>query len=828
MKHTSAQYYFKDQRLAMSAVSRFIVRLTTYFTYALLVSLLIVCFISGTRPMTSLGILLGLFLAHALLKSRRAERALARAGLKKPNVRVYMEPATLRILETSFDQVAFGGGDLVLRMLSALIRRPEIKRALLRMDVSSDDMLLKVEEYMGKQTAYKPSKAELLTLIERIALHAFMKAKNHYGHAIEPHDLFAAAGGIGNDYVERIFTLFDIKPDDLESALIFAKPAPVRLAGFFSRSFKTRHRVMNRSWSARPTPFLDQFSTDITDLARAGQSGFLVGHHQEYEQLVDILSKPGNPNALLIGEPGSGRETIIHHLAFQMVKDRVPKPLFDKRLVSLEIGSLFAGAAAGEIEARVKRIVNEIAVSKNIILYIPDMHNLVKTTGTGTMSAADVLIPAIRSMAFSVVGATYPREYKQLIEPNTDFASSFEPVRVQELSESEAVQYLVYASLVLEQQFGVTTSFGAVKKAVQIAKKYFRTKLLPSSAEDLLKEALADAQQNHRDAIGVSDIISIAERKINVPLRDATKDEAQTLLNLEDTIHKKFIDQDEAVKAVSRSLREYRSGLSRKGGPIAVFLFVGPTGVGKTELSKMLAEIQFGSREMMIRFDMTEYQDKQSAFRLIGSPDGQTRGTLTDAVLEKPYSLILLDEFEKANPDVLNLFLQVFDDGRLTDNLGRTVQFDNTIIIATSNAHSSYIKEETEKGTPMAQVAESLKRKLTDFFKPELLNRFSDVIVFKNLSKEDTKAIARLNLKDLATALSAAQAIDLTFDEGAVSAVAEQGYDPVFGARPLRNVISQKLRSVLAELILKGEIKKGDALTCVFENGQFVFKKVTQ
>jgi ATP-dependent Clp protease ATP-binding subunit ClpC len=828
MKNTSAQYYFKDPRLAMTAVSRFIVRLTTYFTYALLVSLLIVCVISGTRAALSLGILLGLFLLHALLKSRKAECPLVRSSLKRPNVRVYMEPATLRILEISFDQVAFSGGDLVLRMLSVLIRRPEIKRALVRMDVSPDDMLLKVEEYMSKQSAYKPSKAELLTLIERIALHAFMKAKNHYGHAIEPHDLFAATGGIGNDYVERIFTLFDIKPDDLESALIFVKPAPIRLAGFFSRSFKTRHRVMNRSWSARPTPFLDQFSTDITDLARAGQSGFLVGHHQEYEQLVDILSKPGNPNALLIGEPGSGRETIIHHLAFQMVKDRVPKPLFDKRLVSLEIGSLFAGAAAGEIEARVKRIVYEIAVSKNIILYIPDMHNLVKTTGTGTMTAADVLIPAIRSMAFSVVGATYPREYKQLIEPNTDFASSFEPVRVQELSESEAVQYLVYASLVLEQQYGVTTSFGAVKKAVSIAKKYFRTKLLPSSAEDLLKEALADAQQNHRDAIGVSDIISIAERKINVPLREATKDEAQTLLNLEDTIHKKFIDQDEAVKAVSRSLREYRSGLSRKGGPIAVFLFVGPTGVGKTELSKMLAEIQFGSREMMIRFDMTEYQDKQSSFRLIGSPDGQTRGTLTDAVLEKPYSLILLDEFEKANPDVLNLFLQVFDDGRLTDNLGRTVQFDNTIIIATSNAHSAYIKEETEKGTPMAQVAESLKRKLTDFFKPELLNRFSDVIVFKNLSKEDTKAIARLNLKDLVTALSAAQAIDLTFDESAVSAVAEQGYDPVFGARPLRNVISQKLRSVLAELILKGEIKKGDALTCVFENEQFVFKKVTQ
>jgi len=828
MARTSPEYFFKYQRLVMSAASRFFIRLVTYLTYALLISLTIVSFLAETRQATSLGVIITLFLLHTAAHLGRAERSLARASLKRANVREYMEPATLRILESAFDQVAFSGGDVALRLLYLLIRRPEIKRALLRMDVSPEDMLLKVEDYIGKQKGYRPSKAELLTLTQRIAVAAFLKAKSHYGHAIEPHDLFAAVGIIGNDYVERVFTLFDIKPDDLESALLFSKSAPKKLTGFFSRSFKTRHRAMNRSWSARPTPFLDQFSTDITDMARGGESGFLVGHLSEYDQLIDILSKPGNPNALLIGEPGSGRETLIHHLAFQITKDRVPKPLFDKRLVSLEIGSLFAGAAAGDIEGRVKQIINEIAVSKNIILYIPDMHNLVKTTGTGTMTAADVLIPAIRSGAFSVVGATYPREFKQLIEPNTDFVSSFEPVHVQELSEAEAVQYLVYASLVLEQEFGVTTSFGAVKKAVAIAKKYFRAKLLPSSAEDLLKEALADAAQNHRDVIGANDVIAIAERKINVPLREANKDEAKNLLNLEATIHQKFVDQDEAVSAVSRSLREYRSGLSRKGGPIAVFLFVGPTGVGKTELSKMLAQIQFGSREMMIRFDMTEYQDKQSIFRLIGSPDGQTRGVLTDAVIEKPYSLILLDEFEKANPDVLNLFLQVFDDGRLTDNLGRTVQFDNTIIIATSNAHSPYIKEEIEKGTPIGVVAEALKRKLTDFFKPELLNRFNDIIVFKNLSKEDTKAIAKLNLKDLSTALSAAQAIDLVFEESAIAAVAELGYDPVFGARPLRNVISQKLRSVLAELILKGEIKKGDSLLCTYDGTSFVFKKGDQ
>ncbi|MDO8601643.1 MAG: AAA family ATPase, partial [bacterium] len=408
------EYYFKDPRLAMNAASRFLVRLVTYFTYALLIALVIVFFMSGARPMISLGILLTLFLLHAAFKAGKAERPLVRASLKRPNIRDYMEPSTLRILEIAFDQVALSGGDLTLRMLAILIRRPEIKRALLRMDASPEEMLLKVEDYIAKQMAYKATKAELLTLVERLALIAFLKAKGHYGRAVEPHDLFAAAGSLGNSYIERVFTLFDINPDDLESALLFSKSAPRLLSGFFSRPFRVRHRGMNRAWSARPTPFLDQFSTDMTDMARGGESGFLVGHHQEYEQLVDILSKSGNPNALLIGEPGSGRETIVHHLAFQIAKDRVPKPLFDKRLVSLEIGSLFAGAAAGEIEARVKKIVNEIAVSKNVILYIPDMHNLVKTTGTGTMTAADVLIPAIRSSAFSVVGATYPREFKQL------------------------------------------------------------------------------------------------------------------------------------------------------------------------------------------------------------------------------------------------------------------------------------------------------------------------------------------------------------------------------------------------------------------------------
>ena len=283
-------------------------------------------------------------------------------------------------------------------------------------------------------------------------------------------------------------------------------------------------------------------------------------------------------------------------------------------------------------------------------------------------------------------------------------------------------------------------------------------------------------------------------------------------MNLESLIHERLIDQEEAVKAVSRALREYRSGLSRKGGPIASFLFVGPTGVGKTELSKILANIQFGSKDAMIRFDMSEYQEKQSISRFIGSPDGSTSGALTDAVIQKPYSLVLLDEFEKAHPDILNLFLQVFDDGRLSDNTGRIADFQNTIIIATSNANSNFIKESIDAGKTIAEISDVLKKKLTEYFRPELINRFSGIILFKNLSQSDIISVAGLLLKELADDLKENQNIYISFSTEAVEKIAEWGYDPAFGARPLRGVISEKIRSVLAEMILKDEIIRGKSI----------------
>jgi ATP-dependent Clp protease ATP-binding subunit ClpC len=582
---------------------------------------------------------------------------------------------------------------------------------------------------------------------------------------------------------------------------------------------------MNRAWTSRPTPALDRYGTDYTDLARESQAGFLVGHAEEYEKLVEILARPTDPNALLVGEPGAGKEALIEHLAFKLIKDEVPRSLFDKRLVSIELQNLIAGATPEELGARVAAVVEEIVMAGNIILYIPDIHNLVKSSSAAYLTAADALMPVIENNAFPVVGASYPREYKQMIEARSDFKGTFDVVPVNELSLAEAETVLAYESLILEQEHHITISFGAIKRATILAKKYFTDKLLPSSAEELLKSALVAAEERGEKTLGPELITTVAEAKIHIPLHEADSDEAEKLLHMEDTVHERLIGQDEAVTAVAEALREYRSGLARQGGPIASFLFVGPTGVGKTELAKILATIQFGSEKMMVRFDMTEYQDKESFIRFIGSPDGTTTGALTDAVRVRPYSLILLDEFEKAYPDILNLFLQVFDDGRLTDNLGRTIDFTNTIIIATSNAHSDIINEALAKGENMTDIGDYLKSRLSDIFKPELLNRFSKIIVFRNLTPPDLARIVVLNLADLAEAVKE-QGVYLDFDPSAVSEIVKLGYDPAYGARPLRRMIDEKIKAPLSSALLGKTIMKGDRVKLVFENNTFSFVPV--
>ncbi|OGY99827.1 MAG: hypothetical protein A2945_02425 [Candidatus Liptonbacteria bacterium RIFCSPLOWO2_01_FULL_52_25] len=814
------ELYVRDPRLSMTLPGRLFVRIAANVSYVLFIMAGATFLLTGLPWLRAIGGFLFIFFVDRVMHRGQADRPLDEfPKLGKVNVAQYIRPGAFSVIERAFDRSVITKRSFYLEMTRELLHFSDVKRGLERLDVKPDEFRQKAEELLSGSTE-PGTKKDLVAKAEALVLRALPQAFNAGHLFVEVNDLFVAMPGVREEGVSRLFTLFSVEEKDLEKAMIFGELSkrtrrlPNTVAGFVLHAPRIRHRIMNRAWTSRPTPTLDKYATDLTDLARVEEVGFLVGHEAEFDRLVEVLARPINPNAILVGDAGIGKESIVTYLALCLEKDEVPAALFDKRLVALELENLVAGAPQEELTKRLKRIVDEIMVAGNIIVYIPNIHNLVRTGGTAYLSAADALMPVLMSNSFPVVGATFPRDYKQYIEPRSDFAGAFETIRVNEVTEEQAERILSYESLILETKFRVTISFGAVKKAVTLAKKYFRNKFLPSSAEELLKSAIVDAEQRGEKTIGPDRIIAVAESKINIPMHEAGDEEAKKLLNLEQVIHERLVDQEEAVKAVADALREYRSGLARPGGPIASFLFVGPTGVGKTELAKLLSKVQFGSEKQMVRFDMTEYQDKQSFYRFIGSPDGTTSGALTDAILQKPYSLILLDEFEKAYPDILNLFLQVFDDGRLTDNLSRTVDFQNTIIIATSNAHSDIINDALNQGQTMSQIEGYLKKKLTDVFKPELLNRFSRIVIFKNLALKDLEKIVILNLQDIVDMVRG-KGLTLEFDPAVITQFAKWGYDPAFGARPLRRVVDEKLRAPLAQAILEKRVRKGSRVKVV-------------
>ena len=827
--------YFKEPRFYLTRPGEFLVRLVTYSFYVVLVAITLLLLFSDISFLRWSAVLFVLFLIDRLIHFGEAERSLHSFKGEKINLASAVTPAAYRILNHAFRKTLLVNQDFYLILLKELIHWKDVRAALKRLSISPGEYLQKIEEYLEKP-AKKLKRTELLSLIEALIIAAYQNAMRTDEKFIESRNIFVALISVKDTNLIKLFELFNITATDLEEVVVFGRyrklfsrvhRLPSVLGGFAHQPRVLRRRVMNRAWTARPTPALDKFSVDLTSLARAEKIGFLIGHKKEFREMLNVISRPGKPNVLLVGEPGVGKSTMITHLAFKMVKDDVPPVLFDRRLISLEIADLIADAPPEILAGRLRKITEEIIIAGNIVLFVPNIHDLFRTAQNRSLNAMDILLPVIKSAGIPMIGETYPREFKRFIEPRSDFLNQFEVVDIHEISELEALRFLIHNSLILEREFKIFITFRAVRKAVSLAHRYFRDKkLLPGSASDLLKQSLARANQKSLKILEEDTVIEVAEEQSRIPIQRAGPKETEKLLNLEKIIHERLINQEAAVQAVSRALREYRSGLSRRSGPIATFLFVGPTGVGKTELAKILTRVQFGSKNLIERFDMSEYQDKQSIFRFIGTPDGKRTGTLTDAILKKPYSLVLLDEFEKAHPDILNLFLQVFDDGRLTDSLGRTVGFENTIIIATSNAHSNFIKSEIEKGRLIKDIGEDLKRKLTDYFKPELINRFSDVIVFRNLNMEEIFAITGILVKEIIGLLRETHGIELTIDESAIKQISEMGYSPVFGARPLRKVISEKVRSVLAEKILRKEISRGNVIKISFNDSDFEFRVI--
>lgn len=830
------EIYFNEPRFKLNLAGDFLVKASSYAGYTIAASASVVAILSGASSgefyITSFGLILALFLGDRLIHIKDGEENIHELlEGKNINAALAFSPDAYKVVNQSIRRCFVTRESFFPVLLEELSSNRDIRVSLERLGVDYQEFVSKMESLKNKSP--EENKSTILMKTEEVGVKSFELAADAGETFVYPRNIFAALFHIKDPTLEKIFSFFEITPADARESVTFGrfrkkiaglKRVPAVLGGFAHKAgIAKKNRIMNRAWTARPTPTLDAFGTDFTEMARSENVGFMIGHKKEFENLLDIVSRPGSPNTLLVGRPGSGKSSIIAHLAFRMVKDMVPPVLFDKRLVELSVSDLVADASSEEVGERLQRIVNEVLSAGNVVIFVPVIHDFFRTSGNKSLNAIDVLMPILKSGFVPFIASTHPREFKEIIEPRSDFLKNFEVVKVEEISPEEAVRFLVYYSLVLESQHKVVITFQAIKKSVEIASRYFKQKPLPSSAVEILKQALASAAREG-GKVDENRVIDVSERQIKIPIRKAGEEEAKKLLNFEEIVHKKLVNQEMAVKAVATALQEYRSGLARKGGPIATFLFVGPTGVGKTKLAKIISDIQFGDEKYMIRLDMTEYQEKSSISRLIGDPKTSQRGTITDPVMESPYSVILLDEFEKAHPDILNLFLQVFDDGRLTDGFGQVVNFEDVIIIATSNAHSDFIKSEIEKGESVENISDEIKKKLSSYFRPELINRFSDIIVFRDLSEQEISKIAEILMREAAEDLKESNGMILNFDKSAIEEIAKLGYDPVFGARPLRRVISEKVRGVLAQKILRNEVKKGDVINLVYEKDVFDFK----
>ncbi len=594
---------------------------------------------------------------------------------------------------------------------------------------------------------------------------------------------------------------------------------------------------------------LEKYGVDLNEEARAGKLDPIAGRDEEIDRIIHILLRRTKNNPIIIGETGVGKTAIVEGLAQKIVAGQVPKDLAEKRVFQLDVASLVAGAShRGEFEERLRGVINEVLGSGNkIILFIDEIHSLMGTGEEG-MNAANIIKPHLARGHLQLIGATTTIEYRRNFEKDKAFERRFQPVTAEEPSEEHAFEMLKVIRPKYEKFHKITISDDTLMECVKLSKKYIGERYLPDKAVDLLDEAgsevhlQADEGKRGDNQVKKTDIEKVVSGWTGIPITKLTEDESEKLLKLEDRIHHRLIDQMEAVVAVSEAVRRGRIGLAAANRPIASFVFLGPTGVGKTELAKTLAELLFGRDDAMARLDMSEYMEKHEVAKLIGAPPGyvgyEEGGQLTEAVRKKPYSIVLFDEIEKAHPDVFNILLQLLEDGRLTDNKGNTISFKNTIVICTSNIGSSLIQEKLsqvdskekksaeESAKTFKELSEVVKQELIKFFRPELLNRFDDVVIFKPLLQEHMAGIARLGIAKTAGLLKE-QGFTLQITEKGVAQLAKDGYDPVYGARPLRRLIQTAIENPIALEIISKKFEAGDTIVVDYNdtNNEFTFSK---
>lgn len=649
------------------------------------------------------------------------------------------------------------------------------------------------------------------------------------------------------------------------------------------------------------TETLDKFSRDMTALAKKNKFDPIVGRDKEIERIVQILSRRTKNNPCLVGDPGVGKTAIVEGLAQKIAEGNVPDTLKNKRIVGLDLSAMVAGSKyRGEFEERMKKAMDEVKADGNIILFVDEIHTIIGAgAAEGAIDASNILKPALSRGEIQLIGATTLEEYRKHIEKDAAFERRFQPVKVEEPDEQAAVAMLKALRDKYEMHHKVTISDDAIEAAVKLSSRYVSDRFLPDKAIDLIDEAasrlrlktfsapdnvaemeekLAEMEKEKEAAIKTEEFEKAAEIKraqdalraqwkeakkewennhenqaqvvtreevaevvsvwTGVPLQSLQEEESQRLLHLEDTLHQRVIGQSEAVKALAKAIRRGRVGLKDPNRPIGSFLFLGPTGVGKTELSKALAEALFGDEDAMIRIDMSEYMEKHSVSRMVGSPPGyvgyEEGGQLSEKVRRNPYSVVLFDEIEKASPDVFNVLLQVLDDGHITDGQGRKVDFKNTVIIMTSNAGARSIVEPKRVGFTSMETEEqsyqNMKKNVMEevrhIFKPEFLNRIDDMIVFHSLTQEDILEIVKLMTKTVSKRIKENMDITVTFTDKALEKIAEEGYDKAFGARPLRRAIQSRIEDAFAEEYLMGNFKAGDKVSVGLKTNGFLFRVV--
>ena len=645
---------------------------------------------------------------------------------------------------------------------------------------------------------------------------------------------------------------------------------------------------------------LDKFGRDLTQAAKNGEIDPVIGREKEIQRVIQILSRRTKNNPVLIGEPGVGKTAVAEGLALEIAKGNVPEILKDKRVVSLDLTGMVAGAKyRGDFEERIKAAIDEVKKSKNTILFIDELHTIVGAgAAEGSADAANILKPSLARGDFQVIGATTLNEYRKYIEKDAALERRFQPVKVGEPTPEQAVQILKGLRDSYEAHHKVKITDEAINAAVTLSSRYIADRYLPDKAIDLIDEGaskvrlasltspdnvkeledeIADYEKEKASAINeqdferaarlrdeqkelqtklddakkkwqeqqkgnsgevtAEDIAKIVSEWTGIPVVQLTKEESERLLNMENVLHERVIGQSEAVTAIAKAIRRGRVGLKDPKRPVGSFIFLGPTGVGKTELCKALAEAMFGDENAMLRLDMSEYMEKHTVSKLVGSPPGyvgfEEGGQLTEKVRRKPYSVVLFDEIEKAHPDVFNMLLQILEDGRLTDSQGRTVDFKNTIIIMTSNVGARLITEkqsslgfnsenENAEESEKKDIKELVTGELRKVFRPEFLNRVDDIIVFNKLNKDEIKQIAVKMLKTLENRLDKMN-IKISFTDNAISEIADKGFDENYGARPLRRAIQNEIEDPLSEQMLEGKVKDGAVVTCDFADGHFTF-----